>query len=71
MLFRSAVLIALDKLLRAGGLPDGALLPLIMAAATAVALAVAVAIHLGFERPVDRFLRRLGGRSRSVVQPVA
>ena len=65
------VLIALDKLLRAGGLPDGALLPLIMAAATAVALAVAVAIHLGFERPVDRFLRRLGGRSRSVVQPVA
>ena len=65
------VLIALDKLLRAGGPPAGALLPLIMAATTAAALAVAVAIHLKFERPVDRFLRRLGGRSLPVAQRAA
>lgn len=63
------VLIALDKLFRASGLAGGALLVLTMAAAVGAALGVAIAIHLLFERPVDSFLRRLGGRSQAVARP--
>ena len=65
------VLIALDKLLWASGLGGEALLPLTMAAATAAALVVAVVIHLGFERPIDRLLRTLGGRRHAAARAVA